>query len=98
MLHSWLIHHSLEAIISVRYDRSRQLYERALRVIPGGVNSNVRAVWDPHPMFYERGKDSHVWDVDGNESIDTSSDGDRSSMAIRRSPSSRPSSANSTWE
>ncbi len=54
----------------MRFDRSRALYERACKVIPGGVSSNVRAHWQPHPMFYERGRRSHVWDVDGNEFID----------------------------
>jgi len=54
----------------MRFDRSKALYERACRVIPGGISSNVRASWQPHPMFYERGEGSHVWDADGNEFID----------------------------
>ncbi|MDP7626596.1 MAG: hypothetical protein QF530_01610 [SAR202 cluster bacterium] len=32
-------------------DRSRILYERSQRVIPGGVNSNVRLSEAPHPLF-----------------------------------------------
>ncbi len=52
------------------FDRSRQLYEQACKVIPGGICSNVRASWSPHPMFYERGKGSRIWDADGNEFID----------------------------
>lgn len=52
------------------FERSRQLYERACETCPGGIHSNVRANWSPHPMFYERGEGSHVWDVDGNEFID----------------------------
>jgi len=54
----------------MRFDRSIALYERACRTTPGGVHSNVRAAWKPHPMFYERGEGSHVWDADGNEFID----------------------------
>ncbi|MEN6627969.1 MAG: aspartate aminotransferase family protein [Candidatus Sumerlaeia bacterium] len=54
----------------MRFDESARLFERARRVIPGGINSNVRAMWDPHPMFYARGEGARVWDADGNEFID----------------------------
>lgn len=50
--------------------RSQELHERSKRVIPGGISSNVRANWKPFPLFYARGEGSHVWDADGNESID----------------------------
>jgi glutamate-1-semialdehyde 2,1-aminomutase len=50
-------------------ERSRELYDRALSVLPGGVNSPVRAV-RPHPFFVERGDDAHVIDADGNKYID----------------------------
>ena len=53
-----------------RYEKSRALYERACRVLPGGISSNIRAKWQPFPLFYTRGKGSHVWDADGNEYID----------------------------
>ena len=52
--------------------RSIALYHRALEVIPGGVNSPVRAfkaIGIP-PSFIDRGKGSKIWDVDGNEYID----------------------------
>ncbi len=52
--------------------RSIALYQKALRVIPGGVNSPVRAfkaIGIP-PVFIDRGKGSKVWDVDGNEYVD----------------------------
>jgi len=41
-------------------------------VIPGGVNSPVRAFKSVgcDPLFYERAKGSRVWDADGNEYID----------------------------
>ena len=54
-------------------ETSKRLYEEALRYIPGGVNSPVRAmksVGMPHPLFIARGKGAHVWDVDGNEFVD----------------------------
>lgn len=54
--------------------QSHQLLEDALKVIPGatqtfskGFNQFVQGV---SPVFLERGKGSHVWDVDGNEYID----------------------------
>jgi 4-aminobutyrate aminotransferase-like enzyme len=53
-----------------RYARSRDLYERASAVLPGGISSNVRKNWSPVPLFYTRGEGSRVWDVDGNEYID----------------------------
>jgi len=53
-------------------DRSRELFKRAKRVIPGGVNSPVRAFGSVGgvPRFIARGKGCRIWDVDGNEFID----------------------------
>ncbi len=45
------------------------MYDRALSVMPGGVNSSVRATM-PHPFFVERGDGGHVIDADGNRYID----------------------------
>ena len=56
-----------------RYSRSRELYEQALQVIPGGVNSTARAAfsgWSPPPIFAAHGKGSRLTDADGNEYID----------------------------
>lgn len=52
--------------------RSEQLFAAAQRVMPGGVNSPVRAcrAVGAKPRFLARGKGSHVWDVDGNEFVD----------------------------
>lgn len=52
--------------------RSEELFEKAQRVLPGGVNSPVRACRSvgTYPRFLDRGMGSHVWDVDGNEYID----------------------------
>lgn len=54
----------------MQFEQSARLLERARRVLPGGVNSNVRSHWDPHPMFYSRGEGPRCWDADGNEYID----------------------------
>ena len=52
--------------------RSESLFEAAQRVLPGGVNSPVRAcrAVGTYPRFLERGMGSHVWDADGQEYID----------------------------
>jgi len=52
--------------------RSAEYFDRARRVIPGGVNSPVRAFKSvgAEPVFYERAKGSRVWDADGREYID----------------------------
>ncbi len=53
-------------------DLSRKLQRRAERVIPGGVDSPVRAFRSVggEPPFVVRAKGSHLWDADGNEYID----------------------------
>jgi len=52
--------------------KSRALMRRAERVIPGGVNSPVRAFQavGGSPPFIARGKGPHVWDADGRRYID----------------------------
>ena len=52
--------------------RSETLFAAAQRVLPGGVNSPVRAcrAVGTYPRFLEKGKGSHVWDADGNGYID----------------------------
>jgi glutamate-1-semialdehyde 2,1-aminomutase len=51
-------------------DRSRELYDRALSVMPGGVNSSVRAAVEPYPPFIDGGDGGHVVDADGTRYID----------------------------
>ncbi len=52
--------------------RSAELYERASRLIPGGVNSPVRAMRaiGRDPVFVERGHGAELFDVDGNRYVD----------------------------
>jgi glutamate-1-semialdehyde 2,1-aminomutase len=52
--------------------QSAELFERARGVIPGGVNSPVRAfrAVGGNPLFIARASGSRLWDVDGNEFID----------------------------
>ena len=51
---------------------SHELFTEALKFIPGGVNSPVRAFRGVggEPFFAQKAKGSRVWDVDGNEYID----------------------------
>jgi glutamate-1-semialdehyde 2,1-aminomutase len=51
-------------------DASRSLYDRALSVLPGGVNSSVRAAPQPYPTFVARGEGGHVVGADGNRYVD----------------------------
>jgi glutamate-1-semialdehyde 2,1-aminomutase len=53
-------------------ERSRAAYERACRLMPGGVNSPARAFGavGGHPLFIERGEGPCLFDVDGNRYLD----------------------------
>jgi glutamate-1-semialdehyde 2,1-aminomutase len=52
--------------------KSEQLFAEALKYIPGGVNSPVRAfrAVGGQPFFVNQAKGAHIWDVDGNEYVD----------------------------
>jgi len=52
--------------------RSREIFERAERVLVGGVNSPVRAFRSVggEPLIIERGSGQHLYDADGNEYLD----------------------------
>ena len=53
-------------------ETSQRLYEEAQRVIPGGVNSPVRAFRGVggNPLFIAHGEGPYIWDVDGNRYVD----------------------------
>lgn len=53
-------------------ERSNELYQRAIKRMPGGVNSPVRAFRSVGrtPLFVDRAKGSKIYDADGNEYID----------------------------
>ncbi len=53
-------------------EQSRKLQKRAEQLIPGGVNSPVRAFGSVgcDPLYIVRGEGSHIWDADGNEYAD----------------------------
>ena len=55
--------------LAERTPQSKQRYERAVKVMPGGVPSSFQ-VNKPWPVYIERGEGARVWDVDGNEYVD----------------------------
>jgi glutamate-1-semialdehyde 2,1-aminomutase len=59
------------ALSAPSLDRARQLemYQRALRTLPGGTDSNFRA-WGEDTIYVDRGQGGLVWDLDGNEFVD----------------------------
>ena len=56
----------------MNWGKSKRLFSAALKVIPGGVNSPVRAfkAVGGDPLFIARAKGSKIYDVDGNEYVD----------------------------
>ena len=54
------------------YNKSKIAFEQSKKLIPGGVNSPVRAFKSVkcNPVFFDHGKGSKLYDVDGNEFID----------------------------
>ncbi|TAK97990.1 MAG: glutamate-1-semialdehyde-2,1-aminomutase [Rhodospirillaceae bacterium] len=56
----------------INHAKSRALYERACRSIPGGVNSPVRAFGavGGEPLFIARGQGATIWDEDDNSYVD----------------------------
>ena len=63
---------SLDARTLLTMDRSARLMERAVKRLPGGVNSPVRAFRSVggDPLFMERGEGSNIFDADGNSFVD----------------------------
>jgi glutamate-1-semialdehyde 2,1-aminomutase len=57
---------------AMNWKKSHKLFERACELIPGGVNSPVRAfkAVGGNPIFIDRAKGSRIYDIDGNVYID----------------------------
>ena len=56
----------------MKVSRSRRLFSRAMAILPGGVDSPVRAfkAVGASPLFIRRASGARIEDVDGNEFID----------------------------
>ena len=52
------------------FARSQELFQRAQRSIASGVNSGIRKMEAPVPLYFTRGSGPNLWDVDGNHYLD----------------------------
>jgi len=52
------------------FDRSSALFRRAQNSIAGGINSGIRKMEAPVPLYFARGSGPNLWDVDGNHYLD----------------------------
>jgi len=52
------------------FARSEALFRRAQQSIVGGVNSGIRKMEAPVPLYFARGSGPNLWDVDGNHYLD----------------------------
>jgi glutamate-1-semialdehyde 2,1-aminomutase len=52
------------------FAQSQALFTRAQRSIAAGVNSGIRKMEAPVPLYFARGSGPHLWDVDGNHYLD----------------------------
>lgn len=59
-----------DEMVRLDFEQSRRLLESSKKVIPGGVNSNVRMGEQPHPIFFESAEGPYLFDADGNRLID----------------------------
>ncbi len=66
-LGSWAL--DLEREIERTRPRSRELFEKARKVLPGGVTYHIR-FYRPYPLYIAKGRGSKVTDVDGFEYVD----------------------------
>ncbi len=53
-------------------NKSKELFEKSLELLPGGVSSPVRSfkAVESTPLFISKAKGAHIWDVDQNQYID----------------------------
>jgi glutamate-1-semialdehyde 2,1-aminomutase len=50
-------------------NKSKELFSKAKKIIPSGVNSPVR-YFEPYPFFVTKSQSGHIWDADGNSLVD----------------------------
>jgi glutamate-1-semialdehyde 2,1-aminomutase len=56
-------------LVECALNKSERLFERAKKILPGGVNSPVRA-FEPYPFFVDCAQGSKLYDADGNAYVD----------------------------
>ena len=52
------------------FTKSQELFQRAQKSIAAGVNSGIRKMEAPVPLYFTRGCGPNLWDVDGNHYLD----------------------------
>src|ERR1700712_5485664 len=52
------------------FPRSQELFQRAQKSIAAGINSGIRKMEAPVPLYFSRGSGASLWDVDGNHYLD----------------------------
>ena len=52
------------------FAKSQELFQRAQNSIASGVNSGIRKMEAPVPLYFARGSGPNLWDVDGNHYLD----------------------------
>ncbi len=52
------------------FAKSQELFQRAQNSIAAGVNSGIRKMEAPVPLYFARGSGPNLWDVDGNHYLD----------------------------
>lgn len=57
-------------MLAYKWDNSKMYNTRLKKYLPGGVHYNFRLPWEETPIHFVRGKDSRLWDMDGNEYLD----------------------------
>ena len=58
-----------QRIYENKTSKSKKLYDRSLKVFPGGINHNIR-FFEPYPFFTKAAKGKYLYDVDGNKYTD----------------------------
>src|SRR5882762_8124756 len=79
---------TLETLVNdyrAKTSRSRQMYEEAVRVMPGG-SSRTTTFFDPYPFYITRGQGARIWDADGAERLDFN--GNYTSLILGHAPPS----------
>ena len=56
--------------MSMQGPKTKDIFQKALKVIPHGVNSNFRYWGDDDTVVVSRGKGAYIWDMDGKRYID----------------------------
>lgn len=62
-------HAGVRSELHVQTIKSQEMFQRASKVIPGGVHSNARYL-TPYPLYFLKSEGNKIWDIDGNEYLD----------------------------